>query len=70
MTVWEDIADDCFDFVLPSLMRVVPREDAIETASDIRISVAKLVRSAIDNYHGDRQNRMTDDAVAERRGLN
>ena len=70
MNIANAIADELSEAAFWCLFRHIPREDAKEVANNIRSAVYSEVRDAIANAIGEEQDRITEDAIAERHGLN
>lgn len=69
MRVANEIADGIYYDAFLSLCKHISATDAREAANNIRSLVYIEVRDAIANAIGAEQDRMAEDAVAERRGL-
>lgn len=69
MNIANEIADGIYYDAFLSLCKHIPATDAREAANNIRSHVYSEVRDAIANAIGAEQDRMAEDAIAERRGV-
>ena len=68
--ITEDIAGECYDIIRTQLItsRALPVDEANQIARELDREIIAKLRKAIAEYHGEQQNRMSEDAVGERRG--